>query len=414
MESLVEPDAGDGTGNTGDRAMKAVSCHQGKLAVVDLPAPTPGPGQVLLTVSHCGICGSDLHARHHADELADLAGATGYRDMMRSDQHVVMGHEFCGEVADYGPRTRKPWPSGTPVVSMPLRRNGAAAHPIGLSEAAPGGYAEATLVEESLTFAVPNGLSPLLATLTEPMAVAWHAVRRSEIKKGTTAIVIGCGPIGLGVVAMLAARGVRHIVASDYSPTRRELARQLGAHVTIDPAQDSPYRDCAQRGHIVNGPDLFDLAIKAMGKLRRLPVPWEPIWRAAELAGAAEPKHPVVFECVGVPGVIDGIINSAPLRSRVVVVGVCMSRDQIRPAMAINKEIDLRFVLGYTPIEFRDTLHMLAEGKVTAEPLITGTVGLAGLDDAFTALGDPERHAKILVDPRSPAATPAPYPPKQT
>jgi threonine dehydrogenase-like Zn-dependent dehydrogenase len=90
----------------------------------------------------------------------------------------------------------------------------------------------------------------------------------------------------------------------------------------------------------------------------------------------------------------------------VVVVGVCMGADQIRPAMAINKEIDLRFVLGYTPIEFRDTLHMLADGKINAAPLVTGTVGLDGVDNAFAVLNDPEAHAKILIDPKSRASTP--------
>jgi threonine dehydrogenase-like Zn-dependent dehydrogenase len=114
----------------------------------------------------------------------------------------------------------------------------------------------------------------------------------------------------------------------------------------------------------------------------------------------------VIFECVGVPGVIEGIIAGAPLFSRVVVVGVCVGPDRFRPAMAINKEIDLRFVVGYTPLEFRDTLHMLAEGKVDPRPLITGEVGLDGVDAAFAALGDPERHAKILIDPRSGAAEP--------
>jgi threonine dehydrogenase-like Zn-dependent dehydrogenase len=67
--------------------------------------------------------------------------------------------------------------------------------------------------------------------------------------------------------------------------------------------------------------------------------------------------------------------------------------------MAINKEIDLRFVLGYTPLDFRDTLHMLAEGKVDPRPMITGTVGLDGVAAAFDDLADPERHAKILIDP---------------
>jgi threonine dehydrogenase-like Zn-dependent dehydrogenase len=122
--------------------------------------------------------------------------------------------------------------------------------------------------------------------------------------------------------------------------------------------------------------------------------------------GAASPKRPVIFECVGVPGVIDGIIGAAPLNSRVVVVGVCMGDDTLRPALANGKEIDLRFVFGSTPLEFRDTLHMLADGKLDASPLITGTVGLDGVAGAFTALGDPETHAKILIDPRSSALVP--------
>jgi threonine dehydrogenase-like Zn-dependent dehydrogenase len=85
-----------------------------------------------------------------------------------------------------------------------------------------------------------------------------------------------------------------------------------------------------------------------------------------------------------------------------------MGSDHIRPAMAINNEIDLRFVLGYTPLEFRDTLHMLADGKVNVAPLITGTVGLSGVEAAFDALADPEAHAKILIDPKSDAASPQP------
>jgi threonine dehydrogenase-like Zn-dependent dehydrogenase len=128
-------------------------------------------------------------------------------------------------------------------------------------------------------------------------------------------------------------------------------------------------------------------------------VPWHHVWRVAETLGAT-PKRPVIFECVGVPGMLDGVITGAPLFSRVVVVGVCMEPDRIRPAMAISKEIDLRFVLGYTPLEFRDTLYMLAEGKVNAAPLVTGTVGLSGVEGAFHALADPEQHAKIVIDPR--------------
>jgi threonine dehydrogenase-like Zn-dependent dehydrogenase len=279
-------------------------------------------------------------------------------------------------------------------------------HAIGLSAAAPGAYAEQLVVQESLTVPVPNGVPPELAALTEPMAVGWHAVRRGDLKKGTVAIVIGCGPIGLSVICMLKAKGVRNVIASDFSAGRRALASACGADVVVDPAQESPYRSAADHGHFVAAPAALDRAVGAMDKLQRLPVPWHHVWRAAEALGATTPKSPVIFECVGVPGVIDQIITSAPLFSRVVVVGVCAGADQIRPAMAINKEIDLRFVLGYTPIEFRDTLHMLADGKINAAPLLTGTVGLGGVENAFAALSDPETHAKILIDPKSSAAAP--------
>jgi threonine dehydrogenase-like Zn-dependent dehydrogenase len=83
-----------------------------------------------------------------------------------------------------------------------------------------------------------------------------------------------------------------------------------------------------------------------------------------------------------------------------------MNPDEIRPAMAVGKEIDMRFVFGYTPLEFRDSLHMLADGKLDAAPLITGRVGLNGVAAAFEALRDPETHAKILIDPRSDATAP--------
>jgi threonine dehydrogenase-like Zn-dependent dehydrogenase len=385
--------------------MRVVTCERANLAVAEVREPEPGRGQVRLEVLRCGICGSDLHARHHCDELAEVMAQTGYDGFMRSDQQVVFGHEFSGRVAEYGPRCRKRVATGAPVVALPLLRRGDGVHALGLSAHAPGAYAEQVVVEESLMLAIPNGLSPELGALTEPMAVGWHAVRRGEVGKRTVAIVIGCGPIGLAVISMLKAGGVRTVIASDFSPRRRSLATACGADAVIDPAEDSPYEAAQGHGHLDNAPEGLDLAVGAMEKLRRVPVPWHHIWRAAEALGA-KPKAPVIFECVGVPGIIDQIISGAPLFSRVVVVGVCMGADRIHPAMAINKEIDLRFVLGYSPLEFRDTLQMLAEGKVDPSPLVTGVVGLDGVDSAFDALGDPEAHAKILIDPVSQAAAP--------
>lgn len=389
--------------------MRAVTCTAAELEVVDVPTPQPGRGQLLLDVLRCGICGSDLHARYNCDELADITSEIGYDGIFRSTQSVVLGHEFCGEVLEHGPGARRLHRVGSCVVSFPLLRKGRDIHTTGLSVSAPGGYAEQTLAEESLTFAVPNGLSTELATLTEPMAVGLHAVRRSEIRKSQVAVVIGCGPVGLAVICMLKATGVRTIVASDFSAGRRALAAACGADVVVDPAVASPFGASDGHGHLATAPEVFELAVGAMEKLRRIPLDaWWRAYRVGESVGAATPKHPVIFECVGVPGMIDQLVTGAPLFSRVVVVGVCMEADRIRPAMAINKEIDLRFVLGYTPLEFRDSLHLLADGKVNAAPVVTGVVGLAGVENAFTALADPERHAKILIDPKSSATEPEP------
>ncbi|HEV7492250.1 zinc-binding dehydrogenase [Baekduia sp.] len=386
--------------------MRAVVCQRAELEVVDLPEPAPARGQVRLEVLRCGICGSDLHARHGIDEWAEMAARTGYDRFGRSADAIVFGHEFSGSVAEYGPGGQKKLPTGTPVVAVPLVRGAQGIDAVGLSAHAPGAYAEQLIVQESMMMPVPNGLAPDVAALTEPMAVAWHAVRRGEVSKRDVAIVIGCGPVGLGVILCLKASGVKTVVASDFSAGRRALATACGADVVIDPAVGSPYEGGAKRGHITDAPAAFELAVGTREKLERLPVGWWHLWRLGEKLGGM-PKRPVIFECVGVPGMIASIVDDAPLFSRVVVVGVCVGPDRFTPAMAINKEIDLRFVLAYSPLEYHDTLHMLAEGKLDPRPLMTGTVGLDGVDAAFTALGDPETHAKVLIDPRSSATTPS-------
>src|SRR3954468_21383342 len=353
--------------------MKAVVCQNAELDVVDRPEPTPATGQVRLSVLRCGICGSDLHARHGMGSWGDPGAEIGYDRSGRLSQPVVFGHEFSGEVAEYGPKTRGKVPTGTPVVALPIVRGSQGVDTTGLSQHAPGAYAEQVLVQEALMLPVPNGLGPEVAALTEPMAVALHAVRRGEVGKRQVAIVIGCGPVGLGVILMLKARGVKTVVPSDYSAGRRALASRCGADIVVDPAQDSPYTAAPGKGHLNDIPSALELAVGTTEKIRRLPRWWS-VWRTAEKLGAA-PKHPVVFECVGVPGVIESIIAEAPLFSRVVVVGVCVGEDRFKPAMAINKEIDLRFVLGYSPLEFRDTLRMLADGDVDPRPMVTGAVG---------------------------------------
>ncbi|OBI03047.1 alcohol dehydrogenase [Mycolicibacter heraklionensis] len=381
--------------------MKAVVCHDGTLSVSELPSPRPGRGQVRLKVLRCGICGSDLHARHHSDDLADVAADMGYLGAMRSTDHTVFGHEFCGEILEYGPRCKKRAPIGSRVVALPLRRAGEDIHPIGLSASAPGGYAEELIVEESLMVPVPAELSTDIAALTEPMAVGLHTVRRSKIRRGQIAVVIGAGPIGLAVVLMLKARGVRTVIASDYSAARRALAKKCGADIVVDPATESPIDYVEKRpGYFTSSVAAMRLLLRATEAAKTLPIPLWQTWRALESMGVG-PKAPVIFECVGVPGVLNSVITSAPIMSRIVVAGVCMGEDRLRLAMAINKELDIHFALGYTPVEFRQTVRMLAKKKIDPTPLITATVSLAEVDAAFESLASPDDHAKILIDPTS-------------
>lgn len=381
--------------------MRAVILHQGNLTVDDVPDLSPGRGQILVDVTRCGICGSDLHARVHGDATADAAAEIGYPDFMRSEQQVVMGHEFTGTIAEYGPGTRKKWATGSSVVAMPILETADGIHLTGLSALAPGAYAEQVLVSESLTFAVPNGLDVDVAALTEPLAVALHAVNRGDISSKDTAVVIGCGPIGLAVILMLKAKGVRMVIASDYSAGRRDLARRCGADVIVDPAAESPWSSFEHsKAYLTEASDLFGLAVDSMKKLRAIPLlPWHRVLETAQKLGAG-PRGPVVFECVGLPGVIEHIVSNAPLLSRIVVVGVCMEPDTFRPVMAINKEVELRFAFGYDPAEFHRSLQLTSDGTVDPTPLLTGTVGLDGVADAFEQLGDPELHAKITIDPR--------------
>lgn len=403
--------------------MKAVVCRKGELEVADLADPRPIQGQILLDVKRAGICGGDLHLRTNLDDSADMAAAAGYDSFSRPDHAgVVFGHEFSAEIAEYGPRTQRRWKPGTPVVAMPMRRDGRRCQTIGASPEASGSYAEQMVVQESLTLPVPNGLSAEHAALTEPMAVGWHAVRRSRIGKRQTAYVIGCGPIGLAVIAMLKGMGVPTVVASDLSPRRRELAAAMGADTVVDPRDADVFHSGPTPNPITriggllklpnapwsvpNTPELWNLQFDAAEKLRRRSsIPWWYLFRGLHALNK-DPSGPVVFECTGVPGMIGRLIEDAPTKTRIIVVGACMDRDTFRPGLGIFKEAEILFSVGYNLGEFRDTLHMLADGTVDPAPLITATVGLAGVEAAFTALANPEQHAKILIDPASSATTP--------
>ena len=121
------------------------------------------------------------------------------------------------------------------------------------------------VVNEDLTFEVPDGVTAEQAALTEPMAVAYHAVRRGDVGKRDVAVVIGCGPIGLAVIAVLKATGIKYVVASDLSEKRRILAKRVGADVVVDPRVESPYDKAAERrGYVTKARHALALAFDAM------------------------------------------------------------------------------------------------------------------------------------------------------
>src|SRR5262249_48977704 len=132
---------------------------------------------------------------------------------------VVMGHEFCAEVIDFGPDTQRAVPGGARVVSMPTA-GVRGLHTVGYSNEYPGGYGELMVLSEMMLLPVPNGLATEHAALTEPMAVGVHAVAKARLEPGDAPLVVGCGPVGLAVVAALRLRGAEPIVAADFSPMR--------------------------------------------------------------------------------------------------------------------------------------------------------------------------------------------------
>jgi threonine dehydrogenase-like Zn-dependent dehydrogenase len=353
------PEFPPGPGAKENAAMRAAVMRGGALVVDELADPVPGPGQALVRTRACGICGSDLHFLRHGAAVADMMAEGGF-DRVDTDADVVMGHEFSAEVLEYGPGATGPAP-GALVTSLPvvLEATGRI-HGLGFSNVYPGGYAERMVLNAPLLLEVPNGLDAARAALTEPMAVGAHAVARSGIVPGEAAVVLGCGPVGLAVIAALGLAGIEPIVAADFSPARRRLAAALGAHEVVDPT-DEPAVDAWRRvdGH----------------------------------------RQLVIFEAVGVPGMIEAAIDAAPRQARLMVVGVCMEQDHFVPVKAVAKELTIQFALAYTAEEFTGSLRAIAEGAIDVAPLVTGTVGLDGVAGAFDALADPEEHCKVLITP---------------
>ncbi len=337
--------------------MRAAIFRNGEIVVDQIAEPKPGPGMVLVKSLACGICGSDLHARKHAHRMVELAKHFPGRKPMDLSRDVVFGHEFCCEVLDYGPGTTGKLKPGTKVCSLPALLTAEGPQGIGYSNDNVGAYAERMLLSEALLLEVPNGLAAEHAALTEPLAVGVHAVAKANIRGGEVPLVIGCGPVGLAVIAALKIKGMHPIVAADYS---------------------HPYATWAE--HAQMSPE---------EKAARPPL--------QALLPALKPA--LIFECVGVPGLIQQVFEGAPRDARIVVVGVCMETDRSEPMLGVLKELNVQYVLGYTPEEFAWSLRLIAEGQVDAASMVTASVGIDGVAKAFADLANPEAHTKIIVEP---------------
>ncbi len=358
--------------------MRAAIFRKGGLVVDTVPDPVLAEGQVLVRTRACGICGTDLHAARFPAEFTELARRTGGRWNFDPDRDVVFGHEYVAEVVASGPGTEGRFRPGQLVTSMPLTIAGTTVLGLGYNPDVPGAFAEYMPLAERMLLPLPEGMDADHAALTEPMAVGVHAVNLARLTEQDVPLVIGCGPIGLAVIAALKLHKVGPIIAADYSPARRALAQRMGADIVVDPAQGSPYAALEQ----AITPAGFDGS------------------RYAALFGIGpRPRPSVLFECVGVPGVIQAMMEGAPVNARIIVVGVSMETDRFEPFFGIVKHLNLQFVLAYTAAEFADTLGHIAAGRIDVSPLITGRVGLDGVAQAFRDLASPETHAKVLVEP---------------
>jgi (R,R)-butanediol dehydrogenase/meso-butanediol dehydrogenase/diacetyl reductase len=320
-----------------------------RLAVENVPDPTPERGQAVLRVSACGICGSDLHL-HQGGFLP--AGA-------------IMGHEFCGEVVETAGGLR----AGERVCALPVLSCGrcprcrsglgmycAEQRALGLGQA-PGAFAEYVAVAPHEVVRLPAGVDDEHGALVEPLAVALHAVGVSGLRAGERCLVIGAGPIGLALVLWARHLGAAEVIVSERAAGRRAMAERLGATRVVDPERD-------------------------------------------ELAAALPPDGAdVVFEAVGARGLIQSCIEHVRFRGRVVVAGVCIPPDTFSPTSAVLKEASLQFVLAYEKSDFERTVELLAQGRIQPGPMLSGRIGLDAVPAAFDALERPSEQGKLLVTP---------------
>jgi (R,R)-butanediol dehydrogenase/meso-butanediol dehydrogenase/diacetyl reductase len=336
----------------GDIMRAALFQGAGKPLVVSrVREPERQATQVVIQVSHCGICGSDLHLTE-SDYLTP---------------GTILGHEFSGVVVEAAPDGPAP---GTRVTALPFRTcmqcdecaEGYYAHCaqlafVGIGQ--PGAFAEYVAVPHFFIQTLPAGVSFELGALVEPLAVAHHAVELAGAIAGKDVLILGGGPIGAAVIVFARLRGARKIMVSEPTPHRRALGVSLGASAAFDPMNEN------------------------IGE------------RFTALAGRAPD---VVIDCAGIPGMLEQAIALVRHRGEVIIAGAVFGEDRYRPARAQAKEVTLRYSLAYTIHDFAAVIDALAQRRIDPEPMLTSRISLEALPAAFEALRQPGKQCKMLVD----------------
>jgi threonine dehydrogenase-like Zn-dependent dehydrogenase len=345
--------------------LRAVVLRDGRLTVRETADPQPGPGELLLRTLSTAICASDVHFMDHPELAID--DPTG-RSLYDTDRDIVLGHEFVGEVIGHGPGCSDQFTVGTRVTSIPIRLvDGGAGgvRIIGQHPEAQGSFGELLVISEVAAKAVSAGVAVDAVALVDAFAVGEFYVRSADVQQGETAIVIGAGAIGLSAVAALASRGIEPIIVADYKADRRALAQdRFGAHVVVDPAQKSP----------------FD-AFREVRAERGLPGP------------------AVVFECVGAAGLIQNLVESAEMSTRIYCAGGWYTGDTLDITTATRQGVTIQFGGGPHPQDWYGTLDAIASGQLDPLPSVDKVIGLDEVPDALDQARRSDGPPRIVVHP---------------
>lgn len=329
------------------------------LVCASAPDPTPGARDLVVKVAYSGVCGTDLHLT--------LPGM----DTLLSPG-MILGHEFSGEVVEVGRSAEGGWRPGDRVTVMPFRPCPACGAQCKdgldiicpsvayLGIAQPGGNAEFVAVGAGQAIRLPSAVDLKIGALVEPLSVGLHAVRKAGSLLGAKVLVIGGGPVGLSVALYARLAGAACVAVSEPHAARRPRAEAIGATAVIDPSQVELAQDFV--AHAGGAPD-------------------------------------VVFECVGVPGMIEEAVRQSRLFGRVVVVGACMEQDHLHPMLALQKEVEMSFALGHDRKDFAFVVDSLERGRIDPAALVTGVVGFDAFPAAFEALRGAGEACKLLLKP---------------